>query len=298
MTAFLRFAAAVGLGLLLMVAGLLGTRRALPNDGAVAFVFRPPRQDPQLQLADPVRGMDVTLTRLQIPDAAPAFSQDGSQLAYIDRTDNHSALHITDLNGHTRALHIPLIYTRRPDWSPDGARALVVGRAISANYHVYVADLASGAMHELTPDAWTNVYATWSPDGAQIALYGYQVSGKNKAGIYVVDTSTREMRLVVRLLGHNASAPRWSPDGATLVFSSKHDGQTDIFTLDMDGESLTRLTEHPADDYEPAWSPDGAQIVFVSDRDRGRALYVLDLAAGTTRRLSETGAWQPTWGAW
>ena len=57
----------------------------------------------------------------------------------------------------------------------------------------------------------------------------------------------------------------WSPDGTRIVLTrmdkplSKQvmgeDWKLDIYTVNVDGTGLTRLTDHPAEDFDPVWSP-------------------------------------------
>lgn len=60
--------------------------------------------------------------------------------------------------------------------------------------------------------------------------------------------------------------PAWSPDGATVVFSSTRDGRQSIYRMDAAGGHVRRLTSGPAADFEPDWSPDGRWVVFASGR--------------------------------
>ena len=57
-----------------------------------------------------------------------------------------------------------------------------------------------------------------------------------------------------------------SPDGSRLAFSSRPQGTSDIWLLDMKRGVPTRVTFDPAFDQTPEWSPDGRRIVFTSNR--------------------------------
>ncbi|MCS7224797.1 MAG: hypothetical protein NZ959_09620 [Armatimonadetes bacterium] len=60
-------------------------------------------------------------------------------------------------------------------------------------------------------------------------------------------------------------------------------------------KNLTRLTEHPAPDYEPSFRPDGRAIVFVSEREGGRQIWQTDLSGKRTQRLTKQGNnWKPS----
>ena len=79
-----------------------------------------------------------------------------------------------------------------------------------------------------------------------------------------------------------------SPLHAKIVFYSKRDGNTEIYTMDSDGSNQTRLTFNETDDVWPVWSPDGRQIVFHSyrDDDQNPNIYVMDADGSNQRNLS------------
>ena len=64
--------------------------------------------------------------------------------------------------------------------------------------------------------------------------------------------------------------PRWSPDGASIAFTSDRDGDLEIYLIAPDGSDVRQLTDDDGDEWLPAWSPDGTQIAYVSER-RGAA---------------------------
>jgi Tol biopolymer transport system component len=55
-----------------------------------------------------------------------------------------------------------------------------------------------------------------------------------------------------------------SPDGKTIVFTSLKDGDLDIYTMNVDGSNVKRLTNTPGYDGGPFWSHDGKRIVYRS----------------------------------
>jgi TolB protein len=90
----------------------------------------------------------------------------------------------------------------------------------------------------------------------------------------------------------------WSPDGASVVFTSERNGSADLYVVKPDGSALERLTDSPAYDDQAAFSPDGRQLVFVTTRVGGTAdLWILDVASRRARALTsgDGGDFRPSW---
>jgi TolB protein len=60
----------------------------------------------------------------------------------------------------------------------------------------------------------------------------------------------------------------------------------DIFTADLEGKSLKRLTVSPGYDAEASYSPDGGQIIFTSFRDGDAEIYIMDADGRNPRRIT------------
>jgi TolB protein len=84
----------------------------------------------------------------------------------------------------------------------------------------------------------------------------------------------------------NDAFPAISADGAMIAFSSKRDGNTEIYLMEADGGGQRRLTDNRGVDYAPSFSPDGRTLAFVSDRDGNDEIYLLDLGTSAQRRLT------------
>ena len=78
------------------------------------------------------------------------------------------------------------------------------------------------------------------------------------------------------------NAPSISPDGQTIAFNF----QGDIWTADITGNNIRRITVHEANDTKPIWSPDGASISFISNRFGNNDVYVIGKEGGIPKRIT------------
>jgi len=88
--------------------------------------------------------------------------------------------------------------------------------------------------------------------------------------------------------------PSLSPDGKSLIYSSRASGNWDIYLQRVGGRNPTNLTkDSAADDTQPAFSPDGERIVFRSEREGG-GIYLMGATGESVRRVSDFG-YNPVW---
>ena len=82
-----------------------------------------------------------------------------------------------------------------------------------------------------------------------------------------------------------------------IVFASNHDGNSDIYSVDVHGNNLLQLTDHPAPDDHPSGSPDGRRIAFTSRRGLTPDLYVMDSDGTNVIRLTRDNFLEgrPSW---
>ena len=88
-----------------------------------------------------------------------------------------------------------------------------------------------------------------------------------------------------------------SPLQAKIVFYSFRDGNTEIYTMDADGNNQTRLTFNETSDSAPVWSPNGQQIAFHSKRDGNWEIYVMEADGNNQHNLTNHPALdsKPEW---
>ena len=107
------------------------------------------------------------------------------------------------------------------------------------------------------------------------------------------------LTLLVLMCGDMFQVFSEAPTTPKILFTSRRDGNYEIYMMNPDGSEQVNLTQHPATDLQAAWSPTGEQILFVSDRGGTRDLYLMDADGGNVRRVFkgkiEAGRAEPTW---
>ncbi len=89
----------------------------------------------------------------------------------------------------------------------------------------------------------------------------------------------------------------------SIVYFAERDGNFDIYEMNLDTRSETRLTSAESSELYPAVSPDGAQIAYMSDADGDYDIYVMSIDGRNPRRLTDNDvtdrmpAWSPD-GQW
>ncbi len=91
--------------------------------------------------------------------------------------------------------------------------------------------------------------------------------------------------------------------GGSLVYFAERDDNFDLYRLDLESGTETRLTYDPAPDSYPYVSPDGQQIAFQSNRDGDFDIYLINIDGSNLRKLTDNyitdrlPAWSPD-GEW
>ncbi len=121
------------------------------------------------------------------------------------------------------------------------------------------------------------------------------VPDEGKYGIYALNLATKKVRLIYSTDNEiYTSALSLNKQGDKLVFAQEMDGvndeNTEILTINVDGQNLDRLTDNDYWDLYPVWSPDGNSITFLSKRVNDLDVYVMDANGSNQHFLYDSGS--------
>lgn len=151
---------------------------------------------------------------------------------------------------------------------------------------------------------WLRPGLSWSPDGKYLVFAAK--AGRSDA-LHILDVEKASVIKTLRFELDGIFSPSYSPLGDKIAFVGLKNGQSDIYTTDVEGKNLEQVTDDIFSDLDPSWSPDGQRIVFVSDRQNHLSaspddfniakhnyqqtdVYLADVGSSTLRRLSITAA--------
>ena len=236
------------------------------------------------------------LTANDHADSRPAWSPDGTRIAYVSDYDGDEDLYTinTDSTGVKRLTNNGHPDSR-PMWSPDGTRIAYVSLHNGRHTDIFVMNTDGSDIVQLTryDDIETNHYygaPSWSPDGSRIAFVS-AVHGRFKRHVMNADGTQQVTADVENCLSYDPSS--WSPDSTMVAFSCQ-DSQIHIWSpLDGTVTSLEACDWYFSPRFSSSWSTGGTHIAYtcpVGGRDR--RVHKINLNDGIVTRYTADGCMQ------
>jgi Tol biopolymer transport system component/serine/threonine protein kinase len=179
-------------------------------------------------------------------DTMPAFSPDGSQIAFRSEREGGGIFLMGATGESVRRL---TDFGYFPAWSPDGAEIALSTQTLEGPYSrpsfssLEVINVRTGARREIIDVQRDAIQPSWSPHGHRIAYWSVTVGGGQR-DLYSVDPHAANPKATIVRLTNDAALdwnPVWSPDGNYLYFGSDRDGTLNLWRMQVDERRGTSL---------------------------------------------------------
>ncbi len=276
----------------------------------------------------------------------PTWSPDGRWIAYLGRDEQHPALMVARSDLSSAAVLAPLSSTNHPlpssgarvAWSPDSKQIAFVSATLgpegdangdpmvitrylykptasegltrfndNRRTHLFIADVATKQVRQLTRGNYYEHSIDWSPRGDEIVFVSNHEADADRFFNYDL-FAVKVAGGAIRRLTETKSAeyqPKYSPDGRAIAYlatkrpltsSETTMEDTHVWTIDADGANRREMGAD-IDNRQgmPQWSADGARVYFTTQDHGSVRLYRLPAAGGSADLVvgdrGTVGAW-------
>ncbi len=317
----------------------VGSAEISPDGEWVAFTVRTTnleKEESKTQIwVAPVSGEDpfpVTMSGESV--SSPKWSPDGKHLAFTARRndDKGSQVYVLDMRGGEarRLTEIPG-GAGAYEWSPDAGRLVLAIRdrdttraegsseprdpwvitrlqfkrdgqgylADSLRTHLYVYDIGSKKLNQITSGRWDEGSPAWSPDGSRIAFVSNRTAdpdANSNSDIWVVAADNPDKgSTLLRITTYDGSdgSPAWSPDGKWIAYttqvvdprySAMANNRLALRAADGSGDRQILAPELDRMVDSPRFSPDGSALLFAIEDSGEDQLGRIEIATGEITR--------------
>lgn len=240
--------------------------------------------------------MEGTNAPLTFAGAGITWSPDSKRIAFIDARPGPET---------KEASGDPVVITRylyKPNFSEGNTRF-----NDNKRLHIFLADVSSGAIRQLTDGPFYEHSPDWSPNGEEILFVSNREPDSDQFfndDIWTVRPADGVIRRVTAT-EYAEYNPRWSPDGKRIAYLGTRRGLTDLETtmedthvwvMNADGGGRTEIGK-VVDNRQgaPEWAPGGQSLYFTVQERGNIRLYSLPVQGGAALPViaerGQVGSW-------
>jgi dipeptidyl aminopeptidase/acylaminoacyl peptidase len=224
------------------------------------------------------------------------WSPDGKQIAFVSSTPGEGA---------DEASGDPMVITRYL-YKPDAGEGMTRFND-NQRLHIFVVDIASKQVRQLTRGNYDEHSIDWSPDGKQLVFASNREPNQDEFFNYDLFTLQLADNSIHRLTATEYCEydPLWSPDGKSIVYLGTRRGLTDrettmedthVWLMNADGSNRREIGS-VIDNRQgsPQWAPDGSSVYFTVQERGNSHLVRLPISGGQPEHVVNDIGWVGAW---
>ena len=265
-------------------AGVFSTR--------IAYVNRQGKSN-RLVVADSDGYGEQSVLSISEPIMSPAWSPDGSHLAYVTFEQGHAVVYAQSLLTKQRVVLANFSGSNSaPVWASDG-KSLAIVLTRDGSSQIYLVRPDGSNLRRITFSGVIDTEPNFSPDG-QYLLFTSNRGGSAQIYRMPVEGGSAERQTFD---GGSNFSPRYSPDGKSFVFAHFMNGKFYIAMQDFQSKQMQLLTDGGWEK-KPSFSPNGKLVLFASEA-RGRGILATVSSDGRVKQRmfpQDGDIREPVWG--
>ena len=178
-------------------------------DGSQLMFMSSMLGSPELFITDASGSRPKRLTFSNGANTSPSWNpKTGQQVAFVSDRGGIPQLFTMNIDGTNQSkIDLPdMGYVIDPAWSPNGQLLAFSWRRPNGNYDLYIMELVTRQLVELTRDVGRNERPSWAPDGRHIVFESTRTGTRQIWSMLADGTEARQLTTQ----GQNES-PNWSP---------------------------------------------------------------------------------------